>query len=367
MTAELDRRLMARAIVLAERGRATARPNPAVGCVLAVGDTVVGEGWHEVAGGPHAEVVALGAAGERARGATAYVTLEPCGHVGRTGPCTRALLDAGIARVLYAVADPAHGDAAALVAAGVPVESGVLEEWAAVQNEAFLHAVRTGRPFVTLKLAQTLDGLLTSPGRRWLTGNEARAEVHRQRGWSDAVLVGSQTVLDDDPRLDVRRVPAPGRQPRPVVLDSRGRIPPDARVVTRGGLVFTAATSDHGWRSALTDAGAEVEVVADAPEGGVDLHAVLRSLGDREVRALYVEGGATLAAALTSQALVDRLRLHIALGLVGPGGMPRVAPAVEPPAGADWTWRSVSTRPLGPDLELVAEPVEEVPRVHGHR
>lgn len=359
MPSPLDRRLMARAIVLAERGRAGARPNPAVGCVIAHGDAIVGEGWHALAGGPHAEVVALEAAGERAAGATAYVSLEPCDHVGRTGPCSRALVEAGVARVVYAVGDPVHGGAGTLDAAGIEVTAGVLGEWAEVQNEAFLHAVRTGRPLVTLKLAQTLDGRLEVPGLRWLTGEEARTAVHEQRSWHDAVLVGSQTVLDDDPGLDVRHVATAGPQPRPVVLDARGRTPVDAQVVRRGGLVFTTAGSDHGWRSALADAGAEVAVIAPGEAGGVDLDAALAALGEREVRALYVEGGATVAEALTRRRLVDRLVLHIALGLIGPGGMPRLAPCVTPPPDGGWTWWTEATRYLGADLELVAVPIEE--------
>lgn len=359
MSADPDRQLMARAIVLADRGRATVPPNPAVGCVLVRDGDIVGEGWHAVAGGPHAEVVALASAGERAQGATAYVSMEPCDHQGRTGPCTEALLDAGIARVVYAVADPVNGGAATLIGAGLSVEGGVLEEWAAAQNEAFLHSVRTGRPFVTLKLAQTLDGRVDVAGRAWLTGEEARRQVHRQRRDHDAVLVGSQTVLDDDPRLDVRHVPVGGRQPRPVVLDGRGRIGREAAVVQRGALVFTTAGSDEEWRSSLSDAGAEVVTVAPGDPGGVDLAEVLGVLADGEVRALYVEGGAAVAASLTRERLVDRLVLHIALGLIGPGGLPGPAPCVAPPPGSGWMWRTEATRYLGADLELVATAVEE--------
>lgn len=354
----LDRRMMARAIVLAERGRGTARPNPAVGCVVARGDTIVGEGWHAVAGGPHAEIVALGAAAEQAEGATVYVSLEPCDHEGRTGPCTRALLAAGVGRVVYAAADPAHGGADTLAEAGVDVTGGVLEEWAEVQNEAFLHAVRTGRPLVTLKLAQTLDGRLHVPGQRWLTGEEARRAVHEQRAGNDAVLVGSGTVLEDDPRLDVRDVTLSGPQPRPVVLDARGRTPGDATLVARQGLVFTTEASDASWRRSLTDAGAEVVVLGAGPTGGVELVAALRELAARDVRALYVEGGETIARALTEQRLVDRLVLHIALALIGPGGLPGTTPCVTPPTGAGWAWGTEATRYLGADLEVVATPRE---------
>lgn len=359
MTADLDRQLMARAIVLADHGRATARPNPAVGCVVARDREIVGEGWHAVAGGPHAEVVALSAAGERAEGATAYVSLEPCDHVGRTGPCTGALLDAGIARVVYALGDPVNGGAATLATAGVAVEGGLLGAWAAAQNEAFLHSVRTGRPFVTLKLAQTLDGRLSIPGSGWLTGEEARTQVHRQRRDHDAILVGSQTVLDDDPRLDVRHVAAGDRQPRPVVLDARGRIPPAAVVVQRGALVFTTDASDDGWRRDLAEGGAEVVTVPEGERGGVDLAAVLADLTGREVRSLYVEGGGTVATSLVRERLVDRLILHVALGVIGPGGLPAAPSCVTPPRGSGWAWRTEAARHLGADMELVATPVEE--------
>lgn len=358
MAATTDRSLLARAIVLAERGRATVRPNPVVGCVLAHGETIVGEGWHETAGGPHAEVVALRAAGPRAAGATAYVSLEPCDHQGRTGPCSRALLDAGVRRVVFAAADPAHGGARTLAHGGVEVEGGVLGAWAEAQNEAFLHAVRTGRPFVTLKLAQTLDGALAVPGRRWLTGPEARRVVHRQRGWHDTVLVGSGTVMSDDPRLDVRHVAPACGQPRPVVLDARGRIPVDARVVTGGGLVFTSANSDDGWRAAVESAGAEVAVVATGSGGGLDLPEVLGALAARDVRSVYVEGGGTVAHAFARERLVDRLVLHVALDLIGPAGVPRRTPYVEPPAGAGWIWATELSHHVGADLELVATPQE---------
>lgn len=355
MPAATDRTFLARAIVLAERGRATVRPNPVVGCVLAQGDRVVGEGWHEVAGGPHAEVVALAAAGDQAAGATAYVSLEPCDHQGRTGPCSRALVDAGVVRVVYGAADPVHGGARSLERSGVEVIGGVLAPWAEVQNEAFLHAVRTGRPFVTLKLAQTLDGQLGVTGRRWLTGEGARQIVHRQRGWHDAVLVGSGTVLADDPALDVRHVTPASGQPRPVVLDGRGRVPAGAQVVARGGLVFTSGNSDDGWRAALGTAGAEVVVVGAGRQGvGLDLEEVLSELARRDVRSVYVEGGGTVARAFSHGRLVDRLVLHVALDLMAPDGTPRRTGWVEPPPEASWTWRTELARHLGPDLELVA-------------
>lgn len=362
MIATQDEGHMARALDLAERGRATARPNPVVGCVIVRDGQVVGEGWHERAGGPHAEVVALEAAGDAARGATAYVTLEPCAHAGRTGPCANALIAAGVARVVYATADPspdAGGGAAVLEAAGVEVVGGLLQGRAAAQNEVFLHAARLGRPHVTLKLAQSLDGALVAPGRRWLTSQQARQRVHAQRAQADAVLVGVGTVLADDPLLDVRHVAAPAGQPRPVILDAGGRTPTAAAVIRPGALVFTTAASAPAWRDALIAAGAEPVVVAPANEGGVALPEVLDRLYEREVRSVYAEGGATVAAALVAARLVDRLVLHVARQVIAGSGLPRTTPAVVPGAGAGWHWSTRHTESLGPDLEIVAVPLQD--------
>lgn len=352
-----DRAWMARAIALAERGRRTVRPNPLVGCVLVREGQVVGEGHHERPGGPHAEVAALAQAADRAAGATAYVTLEPCDHTGRTGPCSLALLDAGVRRVVYAVADPdpaASGGAARLAAAGVAVDSGVLAAWAARQNEVFLHTVRADRPFVTLKLAQTWDGALTAPGRRWVTGPTARTAVHRRRALADAVLVGVGTVLADDPRLDVRHVDTAGApQPRPVVLDSHGRTPADAAVVRSGAIVVTLGDVDDAWRVAVTAAGAEVVAVAAGDDDRVDPAAALAALADRGISAVLAEPGATLAAALVGHGLVDRLVLHVADRPAG--GEPPVLPAcVRPPADGAWMWCRLASGTLGDDVELVA-------------
>jgi diaminohydroxyphosphoribosylaminopyrimidine deaminase/5-amino-6-(5-phosphoribosylamino)uracil reductase len=347
---------MARALVLAEQGRATVRPNPMVGCVVVSDGEVVGEGHHSHAGGPHAEVVALADAGERARGATVYVTLEPCDHHGRTPPCTEALIAAGVGHVVVAVDDPTRDGTGALRAAGIEVTTGVLDAWAETQNAVFLHQARTGRPFVTLKLAQTLDGHLSVRGRRWLTGEQARRAVHEQRLDADVVLVGSGTVLADDPRLDVRHVPAPDGQPRPAVLDARGRIRRDARVVRDGAIVLTTEASDRDWRDALADAGVDVVLTTAGQDGGVDLGEALAALHARETQHVYVEGGGTLARALVAAGLVDRLVLHIALGLIGPHGIPRICPAAEPPPGAGWSWRTERTGYLGPDLEVISVP-----------
>lgn len=346
---------MARALVLAERGRETVRPNPLVGCVIVAGGECVGEGWHERPGGPHAEAAALRAAGDRARGATAVVTLEPCAHLGRTGPCADALVAAGVARVVYAIGEvhqQAAGGGRRLRAAGVEVASGLLAAWAAAQNEVFLAVQGRGRPFVTVKLAQTMDGALVAPAGRWITGLRARTAAHRLRSDVDGVVVGSGTVLADDPALTCRHVPAPGGQPRPVILDGRGRIPPTAVAVRPGTVVATTAGAHRPWRRALRERGAEVVVVPAGPSGrGVALSDTLQALHERGFGALLVEGGAGVAASFVATGLTDRLVLHIAPGPEAFG----LAPAARP-QGATAAWRLEQMAPVGRDLEVRLRP-----------
>ncbi len=318
---------MTRALELARRGLWTTDPNPRVGCVLAHGDRIVGEGWHEFAGGPHAEVMALAAAGEAARGATAWVTLEPCCHHGRTPPCSDALIAAGIGRVVYAMRDPnprvAGGGAARLAAAGIAVEGGVHEREAAELNPGFISRMTRGRPWVTVKLAASLDGGTALPGgeSRWITGEAAREDVQHLRARSSAVMTGSGTVLADDPRLDVR-LPGASRQPLRVVLDSRLRTPPAARILAPPGRALVLCTeSDDARAEALRAAGAEVALVA-GDEGKVDLEAALALLATRQVNELLVECGAGLAGALLAAGLVDELLLYLAPTLLGRGARP---------------------------------------------
>lgn len=355
-----DRELMGRALALAERGRATVRPNPMVGCVVVRHGVVVGEGWHQHAGGAHAEIAALRAAGERARGATVYVTLEPCAHAGRTAPCAPALAAAGVVRVVYAAQDPnpvAAGGAALLREAGVAVTGGVEADAARQHNEVFFHVHGTDRPFVTLKLAQSLDGRVAARdgSSRWITAREARTAAHALRAGADAVVVGSGTVLADDPRLDVRHVEAPAGQPRPVVLDRRGRTPPSARALRPGALVVTGPDPDAAWRARLEDVGAEVVTVA-AHDRGVDLKAALRALLDRDLQALMVEGGPTLAGAVTRAGLVDRLVVHLGGVVIGGDGMPSLGGRGAPSIAAAGRWAIESVRVLGVDVEVVARP-----------
>ncbi len=352
-----DRAHLVRAIALAERSRGRTSPNPPVGCVLARGQERVGEGATEPAGGRHAEVVALDAAGEAARGTTAYVTLEPCAHHGRTPPCTDALLSAGVRRVVYALHDPnvlARGGAQVLRRAGAEVVGPeavgpFLAGAVACQLEGFLRTVQAGRPHVTLKLAQTVDGRLVPPdGRRWVTGPAARRAVHRLRAASDAVLVGSGTVLADDPRLDARDVAVP-RQPRPVVLDARLRTPPSANVARPRAVVVTSPAAPPGRRRELVDRGVEVVEVDANAGGGVDLVAAMRQLAARGVTSLLAEPGPTLAGALVAAALVDRLVLHVAATSVDD----RSAWAIPAAGGSAWDVERVGGAGADAILHLV--------------
>ncbi|PSK98635.1 diaminohydroxyphosphoribosylaminopyrimidine deaminase/5-amino-6-(5-phosphoribosylamino)uracil reductase [Haloactinopolyspora alba] len=300
---------MRRAIELSSRAVLTTPPNPDVGCVvLDAAGSVVGEGWHEYAGGPHAEINALREAGERARGGTAVVTLEPCAHAGRTGPCTDALLAAGIARVVVAVTDPndAAADGAAILrAGGVDVETGVLSGEAARANSRWLTPFHTGRPFVVWKYAATLDGRSAAADgtSRWITGPEARADVHRLRAAVDTVVAGIGTVLADDPQLTARTDPPPTRQPLRVVVDRTGRTPSDARV--RDDAAPT-------WVATAAEAGA-------GDDGEVDLTKLLAALYRDGRRYVLLEGGPRLAGAFWRDGLVDRVVGYVAPALLGAG------------------------------------------------
>ena len=323
---------MRRALELAEHGRPTVSPNPLVGCVLVHGGEIVGEGWHERAGGPHAEVAALTDAGDRARGATAYVTLEPCAHTGRTGPCADALIAAGVARVVMALPDPnpvAKGGAERLRAAGVEVVDGVCEAEARAQNEVFLHGLATGRPFVTLKCALSVDGRIAAADgtSQWLTGPEARAAAHRLRAEADAVVVGSGTVLADDPALTVRLPGHTAGQPLRVVLDGRARTTSAHRVLDAEAptLIAVAPDADRGAVDKLRDTGAELVTLPAAADGHLDLTGLLAELWRRDVRAVLVEGGAEVLGSFLRAGLWDRLTVHVAALLLGASGRAAMA------------------------------------------
>ncbi|MEU0570273.1 bifunctional diaminohydroxyphosphoribosylaminopyrimidine deaminase/5-amino-6-(5-phosphoribosylamino)uracil reductase RibD [Nonomuraea sp. NPDC005983] len=352
---------MARAVELAARGLGSTSPNPVVGCVVldAAGD-VAGEGFHAYAGGPHAEVVALRQAGERARGGTAYVTLEPCDHTGRTGPCSRALLDAGVARVVLAVPDPnpkAAGGAARLRANGVEVESGVLAAEAERVNAAWLTFARLGRPYVTWKFAATLDGRSAAADgtSQWITSPEARADVHRLRAASDAIIAGVGTVLADDPHLTARPVAPPpsSHAVRPlvrVVVDSGGRTPPSARVLDGAAPTLVAVADD-----------AETALHADLlrvprRDGGLDLHALLKELARRDLVTVLLEGGPALAGSFLRAGLIDRVVAYLAPALLG-SGPAALGDAGVPTISDTHRLAFDEITPIGPDLRLTARPV----------
>ena len=337
MFSDFDRFAMQRELTLAERGLETTDPNPRVGCVIAQRGRIVGEGWHARAGGNHAEVEALRAAGEAASGAHVYVTLEPCSHQGRTPPCVEALSGAHVARVVYAVGDPnplVNGrGAASLRAAGISVETGLMEREAAELNAGFITRMQTGSPLVRMKLAMSLDGrtALASGASRWITGEAAREDVQHWRARSSAILTGIGTVLADDPRLDVRLAPpVPGggrRQPLRVVLDAQLRTPATARLLEGEGetLIFTALSApDDSRATRLSERGARVESLP-ASADRLELPAVLERLGELEVNELLVEAGATLAGALLNEGLVDELLVYVAPTFLGPTARPLVA------------------------------------------
>lgn len=352
---------MARAIELAARGLYTTDPNPRVGCLLADGERVIAEGWHERAGGAHAEAMALALAGDAARGSTAYVTLEPCSHFGRTPPCADQLIAAGIARVVYAMQDPNPSvdgrGIARLAAAGIAVEGGVLEQESRDLNPGFISRMTRGRPWVTVKLAASLDGGTALPGgeSRWITGEAAREDVQRLRARCSAVMTGSGTVLADDPRLDVR-LPGTTRQPLRVVLDSRLRTPPAARILAPPGQALVLCTEEDAARAgALRGAGAEIITVASSG-GGVDLADALVLLAARQVNELLVECGAGLAGAFFAAGLVDELRLYLAPTLLGRGARP-LADLEAPVSMAERLEFSIVERQdVGADLMLRLRP-----------
>jgi diaminohydroxyphosphoribosylaminopyrimidine deaminase/5-amino-6-(5-phosphoribosylamino)uracil reductase len=360
MTAAFDRHMMRAALALARRGLGTVWPNPAVGCVLVNQGRVVGRGWTQPGGRPHAETEAIAQAGEAARGATAYVTLEPCAHWGRTPPCAEALIASGVARVIAAIEDPdprvSGGGLALLRGAGISVESGLCADMAAEINAGFFSRVRSGRPMVTLKLATSLDGrIATASGEsRWITGPAARERTHLLRATHDAILVGAATVLADDPQLTCRLPGLDHRSPVRVALDRNLAIPPAARLVTEARQVatwiVTAAGSDPERRDILQRAGVELIDAAPDAAGRIDLADALGRLGERGLTRLLVEGGGRLAAALLRAGLVDRLVwLHAPL-LLGGDGVPSVnALALAALAGAP-SFDLLSSETVGPDL-----------------
>ena len=320
---ELDESYMREALRIAEYARGRTSPNPLVGAVIVRDGTIVASGWHRAAGEPHAEIHALRMAGELARGATLYVTLEPCAHHGRTGPCAEAVIAAGLARVVVALSDPnplvAGRGIHLLTAAGIEVTTGVCEDEARRQNEIFLKWVTTKRPFVTLKTAMTLDGKIASHtgASQWITGAAARARVHAYRNEYDAILVGIGTVLADDPSLTTRLEHGTGKNPLRIVLDSEARTPLDAKLVADGAaptIIVVSERADHRRVNLLRACGAEV-VTLGAQR--VDIAALLDYLGARDITSLFVEGGAAVNWSLLAGGSVDKVHAFIAPMLMG--------------------------------------------------
>ena len=367
---------MMRALALAERARGLTSPNPLVGALVVKDGAVVGEGYHARAGAPHAERIALTAAGPKARGATLYLTLEPCIHQGRTPPCVPALLEGGLRRVVVAVLDPnprVNGAGAArLSQAGIEVSVGCLEEEARRLNRPFFTWVTERRPFVTLKVAMSLDGKISSWNRasRWITGEEARREAHRLRSEADAIVVGIGTVLADDPELTVRLDPPWPREPYRVIVDSQGRTPPSARVLSVGspGRTLVAVTeSAHAERvTALEQRGAQV-LILPARDGRVDLTALAAELARREVTALLLEGGGELNAGFLEGGLVDRVAVFVAPMLLG--GRDAPTPVGGPGRGLKEAFRltGMTARLVGRDLLIEGDIARGDEDVHGDR
>ncbi|WP_229874092.1 bifunctional diaminohydroxyphosphoribosylaminopyrimidine deaminase/5-amino-6-(5-phosphoribosylamino)uracil reductase RibD [Streptomyces cirratus] len=347
---------MRRAIALAARGLGSTSPNPVVGCVITdAAGTVVGEGWHQRAGGPHAEVHALRAAGPAARGGTAYVTLEPCNHTGRTGPCAQALIEAGVTRVVYAVPDPnpqASGGAATLRAAGVETEGGFLRAEAEAGNAAWLTSVRLGRPHVTWKYAATLDGRSAAAdgSSRWITSPESRADVHRLRAEADAVLVGGGTLRADDPHLAVRGVEG-ATQPLRVALDTHAALLPGARVLDDAAPTLLVVAENADTRHLP---GVDL-LRLPLRDGRVPVPELLAALHARGVRSVFLEGGPSLAGSFLEAGAVDRVVGYLAPALLGSG------PAALADAGITTIARAVRLQiteavRIGTDLRITAVP-----------
>ena len=360
----IDHAMMSRALQLAERAIYTTKPNPMVGCVIAQGDEVVGEGFHQRQGEPHAEVYAVQAAGERAKGATAYVTLEPCAHTGRTGPCADALIAAGIARVIGAMRDPfpeVDGNGfARLQAANIIVEQGLMEAQARRLNRGFLSRIERGRPWLRVKLATSLDGrsALANGESKWISGGAARNDVHRWRARSGAILTGSGTVLADDPQLTVRfddNGPEAGRTfvaPLRVVLD------PGLATVARGRIREGAAPTLylHAQNAKPPNGFAAQHAAVPVAAGRFDLDAVLTLLAQRDINEVQVEAGATLAGAFLAAGLVDELLLYVAPVLLGDRAKPLFDGLQIDAMTQRMRLDIVETRRIGNDVRVLLQP-----------
>ncbi|MGE0315609.1 MAG: bifunctional diaminohydroxyphosphoribosylaminopyrimidine deaminase/5-amino-6-(5-phosphoribosylamino)uracil reductase RibD [Lautropia sp.] len=374
MYTDADRRHMSHAITIAANGLNTTAPNPRVGCVIVAGDTVVGEGWHRYAGEPHAEVLALAQAGGRARGATVYVTLEPCSHHGRTPPCTDMLIDAGVGRVIAAMEDPnplVNGNGlAALRAAGIDVRCGLMNLEAVELNPGFVSRMTRKRPWMRMKVAATIDGQtgLADGRSQWITGEAARVDGHRWRARACAILTGIGTVKADNPAMTVRHVET-ARQPVRVLIDSRLEVNPAAELLRTPGTIVFHALGDaavHGDRRArLVDAGCELVSLPDA-NGKVDLRAALLDLGRRQFNEVHVEAGYKLNGSLMADGCIDELLLYIAPSLIG-AGQPMFGLTGVQSLDARIAMRWLDVERVGDDLRLRARTLPPDARRGGER
>jgi diaminohydroxyphosphoribosylaminopyrimidine deaminase/5-amino-6-(5-phosphoribosylamino)uracil reductase len=371
MFTSLDHAFMARALQLARRGLNTTTPNPRVGCVIVRGGEVVGEGWHERAGDPHAEVHALRAAAARAEGATAYVSLEPCSHHGRTPPCAEALIQAKVARVVAAMQDPnpkvAGSGLARLRAAGIQTACGLLEAEARELNIGFVSRMERGRPWVRVKTAASLDGrtALANGVSQWITGPLARRDGHRWRARACAVMAGIGTLQADNPRLTVREVETT-RQPMRIVVDRHLEMSPHARVLEGGNVLVFCAREDQQRSARLRSAGAEVVVLPDAG-GKVDLAAMMSELARRELNEIHVESGNRLNGALLREGVVDELLIYLAPQLLGDVARGMFDLGVLTSLEQRVALTIQDMRRLGPDVRIIARvaPVPAGPRADG--
>lgn len=323
-----DYRWMAQAHRLAAKGLYTTDPNPRVGCILVKSGEVIGEGFHQVAGGPHAEINALDQAGDAANGATAYVTLEPCSHFGKTPPCSEALIEAGVSRVVIALEDPnpeVSGDGIRKMQdAGIEVQSGLAPEETELLNPGFLLRMRSQRPFIRLKMAMSVDGrtAMSSGESKWITGADARMDVQRLRARSSAVLTGVGTILADDPSLNVRDVSGDVKPPARIVLDPDAKTPPSAKLFSVDGDIIMAVAADASTPSEWND-NKNIKVIAlNRSSQGLDLHQLMERLAQLEINELHVETGATLAGELVRQQMVDEIVLYMAPILMGSDARP---------------------------------------------
>jgi len=357
-----DARFMARALELARRGINTTDPNPRVGCVVVKDGKIVGEGWHRHAGEPHAEILALQTAASHTHSAGVYLTLEPCCHHGKTPPCTEALIRAGVRRVVAAMRDPnprvAGKGFEALTARGINVDVGLMEKEAELLNPGFILRMKEGRPYVRIKLAASLDGrtAMANGDSKWITGDEARADVQAWRARSSAIVTGVSTVLHDNPLLNVR-LGKQDRQPLRVILDSQLRTPPTAHILSPPGQALVVTVSaDTAAAARLREAGAEVAIMA-TPRQTIDLEALMRHLAAREINEVLVESGATLAGAFLRERLVDELILYFGPHIMGnhERGMFNL-PALGA-MGERTPLEIVDVRVFGKDLRIMARPV----------